>query len=141
MYIKNKKILIILLPVLLFFGSINLVQLTNPAPFWGNVCGGSCIKEEQQVISQTFVAHRESTQKIFLGLSIGCLLLLIWFIFKKNKLNIIISAGLAILFFLYYYFDSVWLVEFGQSPSFVFSLSSSFFLFLFSYFLYKKIIQ
>lgn len=139
---KNKKniLLIILLLVLLFIGSVGFVQLINPAPFWKNICGNACIEKEQQIVSQVFVAHRESTQKIFLGLSVGCFLLLIWLSFKKNKLNIIVSASLVILFFLYYYFDSIWLIEFGQSPSFIFSLSSSLLLFIFSYFLYKKII-
>ncbi len=130
----------ILLPVLLFLGSVNLVQLINPAPFWGDICSGSCVGGEQQIISKAFTTHRESTQKIFLGLSVGCLLLLTWFVFKKNKPNIIIFTILMILFFLYYYFDSIWLIEFGHSPSFIFSLLSSLFLFLFSYLLYKKYI-
>jgi hypothetical protein len=136
-----KLLPVLLMAIFLFLGTFSLIEMVCPSIYWKDVCGNVCDSVGQNKISQVFIAHRDSSQRMFLFLAVVVFLASLLFLRKKNKMSYAVLVIFSLFLFIYSFFDRLWLVSFGGHISLVYL----FLILLFSLgaqlFLYKKFIK
>jgi len=84
--VSAKRIFQIILASLLFLSvAIFVIQIIHPAPYWKNICNGSCNMEEQEILTNKILAYGKDLKNILYGISFVSMVVFFILIKKENK--------------------------------------------------------